>query len=844
MNQRRRASWPKRRVTVGVAVAAIVGLLPLSAAAQTIPGPDMTEPDLEDPRYELEAGNIGAGSPYAGSGTVEIDPADLAETVASGLEHLALTDKPVFPPASGAFNYSNINSDLAFQGDYAFSGNYLGFGIYDVSDPAAPELVTTVVCPGGQGDLSVHGDLLFMSVESKRSSTACDSTTMSNGWSGIRIFDISDITEPRYVKAVDTCRGSHTHTVVEDLDDPRNVYVYVSGTAAVRGGTGPWTATCDVGPSGSNPASFLDGDGQPVATDRFQIEIIKVPVSAPELAAVIDKPRVLADPETGNPHGLWPGGNHGEGTQSTRVSDHCHDITAYPELGLAAGACSGNGILMDISDPEAPVRIDAAIDPNFAYWHSATFSNDGTKVVFTDEWGGGTGARCRTTDPANWGANAIFDIVEDEAGNRSLEWRSHYKIPNVQATNETCVAHNGNLIPIPGRDVMVQAWYEGGVSVFDFTDSANPREIAYFDRGPYHPEVFHQGGYWSVYWHNGYIYGNEIFLGFDSWQLTASDELSQGEIDAAAAFRVEDNNAQAQRRFETELAVPNADAGGPYDVVVGEELVLDGSGSSSPDDGELTYSWDLSALGVEEPATDAVVTVVPEEVGEFTISLTVSDERDPAMVAIDEAIVTVTVPPVACAGTGGSFTDVVGGPHAANIGCVADYGVALGTGDGSTFSPDRSVRRDQMASFLHRLLRVADAELPDDAPDAWRDDDGSVHEDAIDDLTAMGIVQGTNRGGFDPSGTVTRDQMASFLVRTVEVIRGTELTAPASPFTDTAGSVHAGNIDVAFDLGIAEGRSATQFAPRRDVRRDQMGSFLARTLEHLAVEGVELTPLD
>jgi hypothetical protein len=257
----------------------------------------------------------------------------------------------------------------------------------------------------------------------------------------------------------------------------------------------------------------------------------------------------MSDPVTNNPHGLWEGGNHGTGTQSTSATDACHDITAYPEIGLAAGACEGNGILIDISDPANPVRLDEVIDPNFAYWHSATFNNDGTKVIFTDEWGGGTGARCRPTDPDNWGADAIFDIVQTDDGPK-MEFRSHYKIPNVQATNETCVAHNGALVPVPGRDVMVQAWYEGGLSVFDFTDSSNPVEIAFFDRGPYHPTQFPAGGYWSVYYNNGKMYGNEIFLGLDVFDFLPGDMLSEAEIAAAAEVENDEFNAQAQVRIE------------------------------------------------------------------------------------------------------------------------------------------------------------------------------------------------------------------------------------------------------------------------------------------------------
>ncbi len=516
-----------------VAVMVMVGMFSaIPASAQT------------DPRQGLTPGTDNTNN------TTQIIPNGDAATVSFNMDLVAHRNKPVWMANAGAFNQSNIGSDLAFTGNYALSGNYLGFGVFDISDPTNPVLTTIVNCPGGQGDLSVYGDLLFVSVESKRSDSSCASTTLSQGWAGIRIFDISDVTNPQYVGAVNTCRGSHTHTVVEDPDDDENVYVYVSGTAAVRTGTGLWQMGCvNTVTSSNNRALFLDAEGNPVPTSRFQVEVIKVPLAAPATAAIVKEARVMSDPVTNNPHGLWEGGNHGTGTQTTTATDACHDITAYPEIGLAAGACEGNGILIDISDPANPVRIDAVIDTNFSYWHSATFNNDGTTVIFTDEWGGGGAARCRPQDPDNWGANAIFDIVDTDAG-KKMEFRSHYKVPNVQANNEVCVAHNGSLVPVPGRDIMVQAWYEGGTSVFDFTDSSNPVEIAYFDRGPYNPTQSPAGGYWSSYHYNGYIYGNEIFLGFDSFKLTASDFLSQAEIDASDEIHYDEFNAQAQVGYE------------------------------------------------------------------------------------------------------------------------------------------------------------------------------------------------------------------------------------------------------------------------------------------------------
>jgi hypothetical protein len=347
---------------------------------------------------------------------------------------------------------------------------------------------------------------------------------------GIRIFDISDLRKPRQVAAVQTCRGSHTHTLVADPKDTGHIYVYGSGTGSVRS------------PEELADCSALEPNEDP-NTALFSIDVIRVPLAAPEQSRIVNRPRIFADPATGAIAGLWKGGAHGAGTQSTSVTNQCHDITVFPEMGLAAGACSGNGILMDISDPVNPVRIDHVADKNFAYWHSATFNNDGTKVIFTDEWGGGGRPRCRATDLPTWGANAIFDIVE-----RKLQFRGYYKLPAAQTDQENCVAHNGSIIPVPGRDIMVQAWYQGGVSVFDFTDSANPVEIAFFDRGPIDAKQLVTGGYWSAYWYNGHVYGAEIARGIDVFRLTPSDQLSRNEIDAAVQVRAEVFNAQQQPR--------------------------------------------------------------------------------------------------------------------------------------------------------------------------------------------------------------------------------------------------------------------------------------------------------
>jgi uncharacterized protein (DUF305 family) len=413
---------------------------------------------------------------------------------------------------------SFANTDMAFAGDLLAVGNYHGVNLYRLTDAAEPELISSIVCPGGQGDVSIVGNLLLMSVESNSGRVDCGRQGVTGQvnperFRGLRIFDISDRTRPVQVGQVQTCRGSHTHSVV--AQDARRLVVYNSGTANIR--DEEELAGCVVGTPG-DPRTAL-----------FRVDVIEIPLADPSRSRIIDSPTVFADAETGQIAGLWQGGDHGEGTQTTGRTDHCHDITLFPSRNIAGGACSGNGILFDISNPLEPRRLDAVTDTGFAYWHSATFNNDGTKVIFTDEWGGGGRPRCRVQDPRTWGANAIYDIVDGQ-----LVFRSYYKLPAAQTDKENCVAHNGSLIPVPGRDLFVQAWYQGGLSISDFTDSANPREIAYFDRGPINEQHGTMGGYWSVYWYNGRIYGTEIARGLDVLTLEPSEHLTANEIAAAA----------------------------------------------------------------------------------------------------------------------------------------------------------------------------------------------------------------------------------------------------------------------------------------------------------------------
>jgi len=478
----------------------------------------------DDPRANLAPGLDDAGEAISNMRLVAalrrpagfFDPKNPAELPG---HVFSVTDTDVDEDSERYPMLSFSNTDMAFSEDTLITGSYHGFNTYRLQDDGVPALLSSVVCPGGQGDVSIVGDLLIMSVEQTRGRLDCglqgiNEDVSAERFRGIRIFDISDLERPLQVGAVQTCRGSHTHSVVSGPDEDGKIIVYNSGTSSVR-----------------DEEELADCIGEAPGDNRtalFRIDVIEIPVEDPSKARIVDSPAVFADPEKGVLGSLWRGGDHGDDTQDTSQTDQCHDITVFPDLQIAAGACSGNGILFDISDPLKPQRMDAVVDQGFAYWHSATFNNDGTKVLFTDEWGGGSRPRCRAYDPLTWGADAFYDIVDGK-----LEFRGYFKLPAPQVEQENCVAHNGSIVPVPGRDIFVQAWYQGGISVIDFTESANPVEIAYFDRGPIDAETLVTGGYWSAYWYQGYIYGTEIVRGLDVLTLEPSEHLTANEIAAA-----------------------------------------------------------------------------------------------------------------------------------------------------------------------------------------------------------------------------------------------------------------------------------------------------------------------
>ncbi|GAA2574482.1 hypothetical protein GCM10010435_57500 [Winogradskya consettensis] len=430
-----------------------------------------------------------------------------------GVDEIASTPnlkQVAYLPKTGPFA-STTNSDWAFKGHYAFGGNYNGFAVYDISKPKTPTVAAQVLCPGSQNDISISGNLLFLGTDSQRTNDSCDNvaaTTAEPGerWEGIKIFDISDPLTPVYLKSIKTDCGSHTQTLIPGKHGDPNVYLYVS----------------------SYNTSGVDQPNCVLPHDK--ISIVQVPKANPTAAAVVAAPVLFPD-------GAYPG------SPGHTATSGCHDITAYPDKNIAAGACMGDGVLFDISERTAPRIITTVRDTvNFAFWHSATFNNNATKIVFTDELGGGGQATCNPEIGPNRGADAVYDIV-GRGNNRTLEFRSYFKIPRTNTATENCVAHNGSLIPVPGRDIMVQAWYQGGISVWDFTNSSRPRELAYWERGPISATQFVSGGSWSAYWYNGFIYSNDINKGVDVL------ELKDIRTDLAKLFRTNVFNAQTQKNF-------------------------------------------------------------------------------------------------------------------------------------------------------------------------------------------------------------------------------------------------------------------------------------------------------
>lgn len=539
-----------------LAVLALTTFAQQPKPAPTLP-PGMTGSNPADPRANLTPGIFDAGEAAFGMkhlflfkkpdtfkiGSDFEDPKVQKALVQFGIPDITKFPKEQLPFLKDFLDAGFDNTDMAFQGNHLFQGNYHGIGIFDIAEPSNPKLLTAVLCPGGQGDVSVYKNLMFMSVEGANGRVDCGDqgfprnpqgqrglpVPQKDRFRGVRIFDISNLSAPKQLATVQTCRGSHTHTLVVDPKDKNNVYIYVSGTSFVR--QGEELPGC----SGATP----DKDPN---TALFRIEVIKVPLASPQDARVVNSPRIFGD-STGKINSLNDGGSH-DGDGRPQETNQCHDITVYSEIGLAAGACAGNGILLDIKDPVNPKRVEAVNDKNYAYWHSASFSNDGSKVIYTDEWGGGGGPKCRTTDPNIWGADAIFNRV----GNK-LQFAAYYKMPAAQTETENCVAHNGSLVPVPGRDLKVQSWYQGGISVMDFTDAGKPVEIAYFDRGPLNAQRLIGGGTWSAYWYNGYIYSSEIARGLDVLELTPSEFITQNEIDAARSVRLAELNVQNQQRI-------------------------------------------------------------------------------------------------------------------------------------------------------------------------------------------------------------------------------------------------------------------------------------------------------
>jgi hypothetical protein len=511
-------------------------ILLTAAAAPAVAA--QTYPSATDPRNGLSAGLHDAG------------------VAIKGMRLLSSPRKPAaFDTARGL---TFVNSDLAFRGTLVYQGNFAGFSIWDVKNPAQPVLVSVVPCITSQGDPSIYGNLLFISAEGAGNRNDCGKGGVENPadhMAGVRIYDVSNPAAPRLIKNVQTCKGSHTHTLIPDPKNAKVVYVYVSGQQGARPATE--LAGCKNGADAADESNSL-----------YRLDVIKVDVTRPQDAAVVTGARIFT--------GLGPAPQRGGGRRAPRALSgadsammaqmassgprNCHDVTAYPAMGLLAGSCGSHGLLVDVSNPEKPVRLDAVADTNFSLWHTAVFSNDGSKVVFTDEWGGGTSPNCQAIHPLEMGGNTTLVITKD----RKLRQHAYFKIPTAQSAQENCVSHNGGLIPVPGRDIMVQGWYQGGIDIIDFSDADKPFEIGYFDRGPVDPPADGTvsrargtiGGSWGAYWYNGHIYSSEMARGLDVLELVPSDQLSANEIAAAKLVMMDEYNPQSQPKLVWPAAFP------------------------------------------------------------------------------------------------------------------------------------------------------------------------------------------------------------------------------------------------------------------------------------------------
>ena len=511
------------RVVAATAIVTAVQLAALLASTTPASAQRDTIATMNDPRVGLAAG-----------------PGNTAEVAARGMRLVSNTPKPVEFDSARGLTY--INSDLAFRGNVVYQGNFSGFTVWDVSNPARPVLLKNVVCATDQADPSVYGNLLFISAESPRSRNDCGTQGVQDGkdrMRGVRIFDVSNPRNPRLIKNVQTCRGSHTHTIVPHPTDRDVIYIYVGGSSSVRDSAEVPELACSSGTVAENPN-----------TAQYRVDIIRIPLRNPEQAAVVGHTRIFEGLPRPPGYAGVPMSDTATGRRATGPTG-CHDLTSYPAYHLVAGSCGSFGILLDARTPEKPVVLDARSDVNFSLWHTAVFSNDAKRVVFTDEWGGGTAPRCRATDPFRLGGNTILTIE-----NRKLRQHGYVKMPAAQTDTENCVSHNGGLVPVPGRDIMVQGWYQGGVNVTDFTDPDRPVEIAYFDRGPVNADTLVMGGSWGAYYWNGHIYSSELARGLDVLELVPNEHLSKNEIEAAKLARMEEYNPQTQPRITWPAAFP------------------------------------------------------------------------------------------------------------------------------------------------------------------------------------------------------------------------------------------------------------------------------------------------
>jgi hypothetical protein len=386
----------------------------------------------------------------------------------------------IFEPASllnPAIGNPDIHTDIAFWGKLAIQGNWDGFNIRNIAAPGNPKQVGRAFCDGGQGDVVVYKNIVVRTWDAPASGTTmCGGQPVPAGFEGVHVFDISDLKAPKLVGSVDLECGTHTATGIPDKKNGR-LLVYSSNSNAPC----PW------------------------------FDVIEVPLKDPAAAKWL----------------------------RSEPSDHtCHDIGVILGKTMKAACAGGEGVRVfslggknggSLEDPELLFHIDESAS-GVTIGHSATWTWDGKVIVFGHEPGGGVAPECEATDDP---LKRTYFFYDGKTGAKLGQWT----MTRTQSATENCTLHNLNTVPLrSGKYVLVHGSYQSGTSVVEFTDPANPKELAWSDPPPIVPTDL--GGAWSSYWYNNFIYETNITEGLNIFRFSGKQ--------TAGAMRLAYLNPQTQ----------------------------------------------------------------------------------------------------------------------------------------------------------------------------------------------------------------------------------------------------------------------------------------------------------